>query len=131
MERQLPGYQIFEIQTILAKNGLTPSKRISEHSPLPQSSNYKQGRFGFDNLEALIPRSSKSSMPTRTKLRPTLSSRAPQTSSSTPVKHPKQSTSAAEVYTLRDDESLTSCLPFSIPLIIIIDIFIRNTLITF
>ncbi|XP_010242710.1 PREDICTED: protein IQ-DOMAIN 14-like [Nelumbo nucifera] len=115
MERQLPGYQISESQTIPAKNGLTPSKPISEHSPLPQSSNYRQGRFGFENLEALTPRSSKSSMPTRTKLRATLSSQAPQTSSSTPVKHLKRRTSASEVYTLRDDESLTSCPPFSMP----------------
>ncbi|XP_010258470.1 PREDICTED: protein IQ-DOMAIN 14 isoform X2 [Nelumbo nucifera] len=96
LERQLQGYHS-ERQAIHAKKELTPSNPIMELNPQPPSHT-----------------------PASSKHEPALSSRAAYTNSSTLVKHAKpiRSTTAElpkDVPLMRDDESLTSCPPFSMP----------------
>lgn len=117
LERQLPVHPS-ESHIMRSKTDLTPSKPILEPNLRPQSSSSKQARFGFENLETLTPTSTKSAMATKTKHVPALSNRVAQTNSSTPVKHAKPRSSAAEYsfdVPLRDDESLTSCPPYPVP----------------
>uniref|UniRef100_A0A5B6ZIF6 DUF4005 domain-containing protein n=2 Tax=Davidia involucrata TaxID=16924 RepID=A0A5B6ZIF6_DAVIN len=111
LDRQLPPANPSESRAM--KNAhLTPSRPTLESKP-PSSrtptSNYKQHNFGFDNLDTLTPRSSRSTVPVR---------RMPPTNSSGLMKYSKPRTSAADSafdMSLKDDDSLTSCPPFSVP----------------
>ncbi|KAF8402384.1 hypothetical protein HHK36_013339 [Tetracentron sinense] len=93
LERQLPA-QTSETQATHLKNNPTPPKPILEPEVRPQSSNYT--RFGFEALDALTPKSSKSSMDAKTKHLPPLLNRSQKPNGSTPVKHAKPRTSRAE-----------------------------------
>ncbi|KAK9288958.1 hypothetical protein L1049_017429 [Liquidambar formosana] len=118
LERQLPPANPPESQAM--KNvQLTPPRPNLEPKPSPrsQSSNYKQQNFGFDNMDLLTPRSSKSTLPPRTKHAQT-PTRMLQTASSSLSKYSKPRTSAADStfdVPLKDDDSLMSCPPFSAP----------------
>ncbi|KAK6930470.1 protein of unknown function DUF4005 [Dillenia turbinata] len=117
LERQVLPANPPENQSV--KNArLTPPRSVIEQkaSPLPQLSNYRQQNYGFDNLESVTPRSTKSSAPMRTKQSYTPSSRNPHTSSSFLSKHSKPSSAASPFdLPLKDDDSMTSCPPFSVP----------------
>lgn len=116
LERQLPPANPPESQAtksiLLTPTRPTPDLRPS---PRPQASNYRQQSFGFDNLESLTPKSSKSAVPARAKTPP---NRVPQANGSNLSRYPKPRASAADStfdVPLRDDDSLTSCPPFSVP----------------
>ncbi|KAA8532141.1 hypothetical protein F0562_006717 [Nyssa sinensis] len=119
LERRLPPANPSESQAM--KNvHLTPTRSTFEAkpSPRPPTSNYKQHNFGFDNLETLTPRSSRSAAPVRTRQVYTSSNRTPPTNSSGLMKYSKPRTSAANSafdLPLKDDDSLMSCPPFSVP----------------
>lgn len=123
LERQLPSANPSESQP--TKNArLTPLRPTPEHkpSPRPLTSNSKQSNFGFDNLEVHTPRSTRSTVPMRTRQMLTPSSRTPPTgggsSSSNLMKFLKPRASAADStydVPLKDDDSLMSCPPFSVP----------------
>ncbi|KAK6914492.1 IQ motif, EF-hand binding site [Dillenia turbinata] len=119
LERQVLPVNPPENQSM--KNArLTPPRSVigQKASPLPQSSNYRQQNYGFDDLESVTPRSTKSSAPMRNKQSYTPSSRNPRASSSFLSKHSKPGTSAAAspfALPLKDDDSMTSCPPFSVP----------------
>ncbi|KAJ4969242.1 hypothetical protein NE237_015943 [Protea cynaroides] len=114
--RELPGYPS-EIHAVMHTRAdpshLTPPRPLPDPKQRPQSSNSKQSKLGFNNNpETITPRSSKSTVPWKTTTM--------QANSSTPVRHIKPSgTGAADQLSLdvplRDDESLTSCPPFSVP----------------
>ncbi|CAI9778212.1 unnamed protein product [Fraxinus pennsylvanica] len=119
LERQLP---IISDGQVAAKNiTLTPPMPISEHKPSPllHAGNYKHNNFGFDGHETLTPKSSKSTIPVRTKQMHTPTrTPLPAANSSTRMKYSKQRSSAANSpydVPLKDDDSLTSCPPFSGP----------------
>ncbi|KAK2996256.1 hypothetical protein RJ639_025193 [Escallonia herrerae] len=118
LERQLPPANASESRQM--KNvHLTPPRPASLHkpSPRPQASNYKQQSFGFENLESDTPRSSKSTVPMR--MRPMFTpSRTPPRSSSNFMKYSKPRISGAGSMfdaSVKDDDSLVSCPPFSAP----------------
>lgn len=77
--------------------------------------NYKQPNIGVNNLELLTPRSTRSETPMRTRYQYTPSNRTP-TNSSFQMKYSKPRTSnAGSAFDMKDDDSLTSCPPFSVP----------------
>ncbi|KAF7150932.1 hypothetical protein RHSIM_Rhsim02G0084500 [Rhododendron simsii] len=77
--------------------------------------NYKQPNIGVNNLELLTPRSTRSATPMRTRYQYTPSNRTP-TNSSFQMKHSKSRTSnAGSAFDMKDDDSLMSCPPFSVP----------------
>ena len=116
LERQLPPTNPPESQAtksiLMTPTRPTPDLRPS---PRPQASNYRHQSFGFDHLESLTPKSSKSAVPARAK---TPLNRVPQSNGSSVTRHQKPRASAADSafdVPLRDDDSLTSCPPFSVP----------------
>ncbi|XAR64586.1 hypothetical protein NMG60_11008322 [Bertholletia excelsa] len=112
LDRQLPLMSTPENQTARSFHP-TPSRRAFEAKPSPQPSfgSYR----GFDNLEALTPRSTRSAAPLRTRNFHTPPNRTP-SSSSVLMKYSRHRSSAANsVFDIRDDDSLTSCPPFSVP----------------
>ncbi|KAF8369284.1 hypothetical protein HHK36_032707 [Tetracentron sinense] len=117
LERQLAAHPSeSQAKATGVKNDLTPPKLILEPAVRqPQSSNHTKPSFRYETLDTVTPKSFKPSVAMRTKQVPTLSNRA---SSTTPVKHAKLRTSGAESSLdtpFRDDDSLTSCPPFSVP----------------
>lgn len=119
LERQLPPNNS-ENQSV--KNfQLTPSRPNSEMkpSPRPQSSNNRH-HFGFDNLDTPTPKSSRSPFypPSIKHARTPPLSRTPQPHNMTLSKLLKARESGAESplsMSLKDDDSLMSCPPFSVP----------------
>lgn len=104
LERQLPSAtQPTNSGVPLSSTPLSKPIIESKPSPRPQSgNNYKTPPFGFDHMESLTPKSSKSAIPTRAK------------QAQTPSK--KFSTvRRSSTFDLKDDDSLTSCPPFSVP----------------
>lgn len=113
LDRQLPTPANPPESQTMKSFQLTPSR--PKPSPSPSPFNYKQPNIGFDNLELLTPRSTRSAVPTRTKYQYTPSSRTP-TNSSFQMKYSKPRTSAAgSAFDVKDDDSLMSCPPFSVP----------------
>ncbi|KVI00341.1 protein of unknown function DUF4005 [Cynara cardunculus var. scolymus] len=84
-------------------------------SPRPQSSIFKQNNFSFDNLDTPTPRSSRSMIPPRTRQQMT-PTRTPPSTTPNLMKYSKAKGSAAgSPYPMKDDDSLMSCPPFSVP----------------
>lgn len=86
----------------------TPS---SKASPLPFSNSLRQPGLGFDNMDAGTPLSTKSAVPSRAKLTRTPPGRLQQ-------KFTRGSTTNSTfsgAATFKDDDSLMSCPPFSVP----------------
>lgn len=115
LEHQLPS------ESRGSKNiQFTPPRAASERkaSPKPPSSG-RQYHFGFDNIETSTPKSSRSSIiPSAKPARTPLSSRAAQASTSSLSKYSRRRASGADSpfsLPLKDDDSLTSCPPFSAP----------------
>ncbi|KAK9141162.1 hypothetical protein Scep_010843 [Stephania cephalantha] len=120
IERQLPQNSS-DSRGTPSKNNLTPPhRRTPEAGSRPPMSPHKQTRIGFDNLDALTPRSSKSSVATTANTRhvPVFSNRTPPAKSPTALKPGKPKIRGSEFafdVPMRDDESLTSCPAFSVP----------------
>ncbi|KAI3697148.1 hypothetical protein L6452_29943 [Arctium lappa] len=84
-------------------------------SPRPQSSIFKQNNFSFENLDTPTPRSSRSMIPPRTRQQMT-PTRTPPSTTPNLMKYSKAKGSAAgSPYPMKDDDSLMSCPPFSVP----------------
>ncbi|KAG6732273.1 protein IQ-DOMAIN 14-like [Carya illinoinensis] len=119
LERQLPPANPTE--GLAVKNfQLTPQRPHSElkPSPPPQSSNYKQHHFGFDNMDIATPKSSKSTILTTAKhARTPPPSRTPLGNSSLSKYSRPRASGADSAFDLplKDDDSLMSCPPFSVP----------------
>ncbi|KAJ4723720.1 Protein IQ-DOMAIN like [Melia azedarach] len=120
LERQLPSANTPE--TPATKNfQLTPPRPTSEIKPSPraQASTPKQHNFGFDNMDTPTPKSTKSTIvnSARPARSPALS-KIPQGSPSlSKYSRARASTGAASPFDvqLKDDDSLMSCPPFSVP----------------
>ncbi|GAA0156622.1 hypothetical protein LIER_14075 [Lithospermum erythrorhizon] len=120
LEGHKPPPTASERQTPVKDIHLTPPSQISEQklSPWLQTSSYKHHSYAHDNHEQLTPRSSKSSIPIRGKQLLQTPSRTPPSNGSTSKKYlgPRASaTNSRFNVAMRDDDSLTSCPPFSVP----------------
>ncbi|XP_009780944.1 protein IQ-DOMAIN 13-like [Nicotiana sylvestris] len=98
---------------------VTPARAISEHkpSPTPLNNNFRRILSDYDNHESVTPMSTKSAFPTRGKQMHT-PSRTPPVNSSSLRKYSRTRASATNYpfdLPLKDDDSLTSCPPFSAP----------------
>ncbi|MCD9642214.1 hypothetical protein HAX54_028901 [Datura stramonium] len=114
----LPGNDS-ESQSAVKDVHLTPSRAISEHKPSPwrPSHNFRHLHLDYDSHESVTPRSTKSAVPLRGKLMHTPRRTSPMSSSSV-SKYSRRRASAADSpfnHSLKDDDSLTSCPPFSGP----------------
>ncbi|KAG5233342.1 calmodulin-binding family protein [Salix suchowensis] len=99
---------------------LTPPRPHSEikPSPRPPSSSHKQANLGFDNMDTPTPRSSKSTAFVSTRPARTPLLRTPQANSPSMSKYSRARASGGISpfnLPLKDDDSLTSCPPFSVP----------------
>ncbi|XP_023737931.1 protein IQ-DOMAIN 14 [Lactuca sativa] len=116
LERQLPAD---ETQIKNRNPELTPTPPRTnldrKTSPRPQSSIFKQSNFSFENLDTPTPKSSRSMVPTRG--RPLMTpTRTPPSTTPNLMKYSKPKGSAAgSPYPMKDDDSLMSCPPFSVP----------------
>ncbi|KAI3738913.1 hypothetical protein L2E82_29181 [Cichorium intybus] len=115
LERQLPAD---EAQIRNPEFTPTPPRPNLDRktSPRPQSSIFKQNTFSFENLDTPTPKSSRSAaVPTRGRqlMTPT---RTPPSTTPNLMKYSKSKGSAAgSPYPMKDDDSLMSCPPFSVP----------------
>lgn len=113
LDQQLPSTNTPETQSMKGTPA-RPNMEQQKQSPRPLHS------FGFDNLGSLTPKS-RSPLPPRMKLlaqTPSPFSRFSQTNSPSLSRYSKAraSTTDSTFHTpLRDDDSLTSCPPFSVP----------------
>ncbi|KAL9345313.1 hypothetical protein Peur_062988 [Populus x canadensis] len=119
LERQLPPANPPESQA-LRNFQLTPPRPRSDMkaSPRPPSRSHKQQHFGFDNMDTPTPRSSKSTAFVPTRQARTPLHRTPQANSPSLSKYSMARASAANSpfnLPLKDDDSLMSCPPFSVP----------------
>ncbi|KAI3836287.1 hypothetical protein MKW92_024573 [Papaver armeniacum] len=112
--------QFSEFQSQQLRNDVTPPRRWSQGTgsatPRPQTGNSKQPSFRLENLDSLTPRP-KSPLGSMARTPVHLSSsRSPLPNKpGTPMKHPKPRSVMGGDYPLRDNDSLTSCPPFSVP----------------
>ncbi|KAK4421994.1 protein IQ-DOMAIN 14 [Sesamum alatum] len=114
LERQLPPASTSQSQAAPRSIAVTPPRAISEYRPSPRlyPSSHKH-----DNHESLTPRSSKSAIPLRARHFQT-PNRTPPTNSPSVSNYSKPRASAANSaydVPLKDDDSLMSCPPFSVP----------------
>ncbi|KAJ8755276.1 hypothetical protein K2173_019074 [Erythroxylum novogranatense] len=119
LERQIPStnapeslaFKNFQVASPRPQSELKPSSR-------PPSSSHRQQQLGFDNMDTPTPRSTKSTAfvptrPSRTPLHRTSQANSPSFS-----KYSKARATGAESpfeFPLKDDDSLMSCPPFSVP----------------
>ncbi|KAF2300351.1 hypothetical protein GH714_012296 [Hevea brasiliensis] len=119
LERQIHPTNPPESQAI--KNfQFTPPRSHSEMkpSPRPSSSNHKQQHFGFDSMDTPTPRSSKSVAFVSARQARTPVHRTPQANTSSLSKYSRARANGGESpfdLPLKDNDSLTSCPPFSVP----------------
>ncbi|KAL0388104.1 UNVERIFIED_CONTAM: protein IQ-DOMAIN 14 [Sesamum radiatum] len=119
LERQLPPESTTQSQAAKKNVMLTPPRPVSDYKPSPQlnPTNYKHSNFTFNNQEATTPCST---VPDRAKQFQMTPSRTPPPAhnGSGFMKYTKPRGSGANStydLPLRDDDSLTSCPPFSVP----------------
>ncbi|XP_021290771.1 protein IQ-DOMAIN 14 isoform X2 [Herrania umbratica] len=119
LERQLPPVNAAESQGVKGFQ-LTPSRPNSELKPSPRPpSSSKQHLFTFDNIDTPTPKSTRSTiLPATRPMRTPPPSRIPQASGSGLSKYSRPRASGADSpfdLPLKDDDSLMSCPPFSVP----------------
>ncbi|XP_030527971.1 protein IQ-DOMAIN 14-like [Rhodamnia argentea] len=119
IERQLPLSNPAENQSMKSFR-LTPPRRNSELKTSPRilSSNHKLQTVGSDNFDAATPRSTRSMMVMSSKQGRATPTRTPRASGPSMSKYsiPRASEPVSPfALSMRDDESLTSCPPFSVP----------------
>ncbi|KAL0456620.1 UNVERIFIED_CONTAM: protein IQ-DOMAIN 14 [Sesamum latifolium] len=119
LERQLPPESTTQSQAAKKNVPIIPPRPVSDYKPSPQlnPTNYKHSNFTFNNQEATTPGSS---LPVRAKQFQMTPSRTPPPANngSSFMKYTKPRGSGANStydLPLRDDDSLTSCPPFSVP----------------
>lgn len=115
----LPSVNHSESQSAAKSVNLSPARAISECTPnhLRKATTCRNLYSEYANLEADTPTSTKSSVPMRGKFFHCTPGRTPQHSSSLgKYAHSGASTAASTSrFPLKDDDSLTSCPPFSVP----------------
>ncbi|KAE8718301.1 Protein IQ-DOMAIN 14 [Hibiscus syriacus] len=118
LERQLSSSNAPEGQG-MEDFKLTPTRPNSELKPSPKlPSSSKQHQFMFDNMDTPTPKSTRSTMLPTTRPMQTPPSRILQGSSSALSKYSRPKASGVDSQfdlPLKDDDSLTSCPPFSVP----------------
>ncbi|KAL2344883.1 hypothetical protein Fmac_006168 [Flemingia macrophylla] len=126
LERQAPASATPQERQVLKNFQLTPPRPYAEQktSPRPGSSTQRQqqqqpAHFAFDNMDTPTPKSTKSTIVTSSKPARTPLFRTPQANSSgSGSKFARTRGVGANSpfdVPLKDDESLTSCPPFSVP----------------
>ncbi|KAM7460882.1 hypothetical protein LguiA_029003 [Lonicera macranthoides] len=113
LERQLPSSKLPESQPTKNIHPTPPRPTPEHHKPSPrhQTPTPKYQSPGFDNLDLVTPRSTKSTVHPRSRplYSPTITSRTPPTNTAMRFSRPSFDVP------MRDDDSLTSCPPFSVP----------------
>ncbi|KAI5386831.1 protein IQ-DOMAIN 14 isoform X2 [Lathyrus oleraceus] len=123
LERQLPATSNPQEKQVLKNFQLTPPRPYSEQktSPRPGSSTQRQQHhpFAFDNMDTSTPKSTKSTIFPSSKPSRTPPFRTPQGNSSSMMSKYSRSravgSSSPFDVPMKDDDSLTSCPPFSVP----------------
>ncbi|XP_055820029.1 protein IQ-DOMAIN 14-like [Solanum dulcamara] len=122
LERQLPSGNAKKSSSAVKDIKLTPPRAISEHKPSPTPLNnvtFRRIISDYDNNESSVtPMSTKSAIPTRGKQMHTPSRTPPINNNSSLKKYSRARASASNYpfdLPLKDDDSLTSCPPFSVP----------------
>ncbi|WMV34101.1 hypothetical protein MTR67_027486 [Solanum verrucosum] len=113
----LPGNDS-ESQSAVKDVHSTPSRAISEHKPSPWrlSQNFRHLHLDYDSHESVTPRSTKSAVPLRGKLMHTpRRTSSPMSSSSVSKYSRRRAADSPFNHSMKDDDSLTSCPPFSGP----------------
>ncbi|KAE8076635.1 hypothetical protein FH972_015272 [Carpinus fangiana] len=124
LERQVPpanppeSMKNFQLTPPRPQSELKPSPRPMP-SPRPQSSNYMQRHFGYDGMDISTPKSTKSTIFPASKLARTPPPNRTSLGNSVGLsKYSRARGSGADSpfdLPLKDDDSLTSCPPFSAP----------------
>jgi hypothetical protein len=118
LERQLPPANPPE-SNVMKNFQLTPPRPHSELKPSPRPpSSHKQNPFVFDSMDTPTPRSSKSTIiPSARPVRTPPPNRSPLVNNSSLSKfsRPRASGANQSPFPLKDDDSLVSCPPFSVP----------------
>ena len=124
LERQVPpanppeSVKNFQLTPPRPQSELKPSPRPMP-SPRPQSSNYMQRHFGYDGMDISTPKSTKSTILPASKLARTPPPNRTSLGNSVGLsKYSRARGSGADSpfdLPLKDDDSLTSCPPFSAP----------------
>ncbi|XP_019445747.1 PREDICTED: protein IQ-DOMAIN 14-like isoform X3 [Lupinus angustifolius] len=117
LERQLPETSNSQERQVLKNSQLTPPRPHSEQktSPRPTSSTSMQHHFANDNMDTPTPKSTKSTIVTYSKPPRTPPYRTPQPNSSKYSRPRAIGAHSPFDVAMKDDESLTSCPPFSVP----------------
>lgn len=119
LERQLPAVENPQEKQVLKNFQLTPPRPYSEQKTSPRPGSSSQRPFAFDNMDTPTPKSTRSTIFPSSKPSRTPPFRTPQGNSSSMMS--KQSRSRAVGSNspfdvpLKDDDSLMSCPPFSVP----------------
>ncbi|XP_065866108.1 protein IQ-DOMAIN 14 [Euphorbia lathyris] len=115
LERQLPPTTTPDNTKLIKKFQLTPSRLQSElkPSPSPRPSSSSKPNFAFDAMDTPTPRSSKSVA----YFPPSRYARTPVHRTTPPVHRSRAANSPSpfNLLPLKDDDSMTSCPPFSAP----------------
>ncbi|XP_071720102.1 protein IQ-DOMAIN 13-like [Rutidosis leptorrhynchoides] len=113
LERQLPSNEPTNPPIFTP----TPPRPNHERktSPRPQSSTLRQTDFTFENLDTPTPKSSKSTVPTKTRPFLTPTRTPPSTTPNLMKYHKSKGSATPSPYPMKDDDSLMSCPPFSVP----------------
>ncbi|XP_019423937.1 PREDICTED: protein IQ-DOMAIN 14-like isoform X2 [Lupinus angustifolius] len=117
LESQVPAASNGQERQVLKNFKLTPPRPYSEQktSPRPTSSTPLQHHFAFDNIDTPTPKSTKSTIVTSSKPTRTPPYRTPQGNTSKYSKPRAIGSHSPFDMLLKDDDSLTSCPPFSVP----------------
>lgn len=120
LDHQLPPGNDSESQSAVKDVHVTPPREISEHKPSPWrlSHNFRRLHLDNDSHESVTPRSTKSAVPLRGKLMHTPRRASSPMSSMSVSNYSRRRASAANSpfsHSFKDDDSLTSCPPFSGP----------------
>ncbi|XP_031122366.1 protein IQ-DOMAIN 14-like [Ipomoea triloba] len=117
LERQPRSASCSESPSAVKNAPRTPSRAISERkgSPLPQTPNYRYPSSEYDNLESETPTSTKSAIPMRARPFHTPGRTPPNSILRKYTRARSNATGSPFQYPSKDDDSLTSCPPFSAP----------------
>ncbi|XP_019160180.1 PREDICTED: protein IQ-DOMAIN 14-like isoform X2 [Ipomoea nil] len=118
LERQPPSASCSESPSAVKNVPRTPSSAISDRkkgSPLLQTPNYRYPSSEYDNLESETPTSTKSAIPMRARPFHTPGRTPPNSILRKYTRARSNATGSPFQFPLKDDDSLTSCPPFSAP----------------
>nr|XP_043609512.1 protein IQ-DOMAIN 14 [Erigeron canadensis] len=113
LERQLPSDE----PTKPPEFTPTPSRPHVNRktSPRPQSSMFRPSDYSFENLDTPTPKSSKSTVPPKSRPFMTPTRTPPSTTPNLMKYHKSKGSTSGSPYPMKDDDSLMSCPPFSVP----------------